>query len=56
MLTLQVGKSGRLPIYLCMVVAAGTAGTAMAVPLFAPPLPEHFFVSAILTEYFCKLQ
>ena len=26
-----------------MTIAAGTAGMAMAVPLFAPPPPEKFF-------------
>ena len=39
-----------------MAVGAGTAGTAMAIPLFAPPPPETFFVSANLTEQYCKLQ
>ena len=41
----------------CKAVAASTtAGTAMAIPLFGPPFPETFFVSANLTEQYCKLQ
>ena len=37
-----------------MAVAATRAG--MAIPLFALPPPETFFVLANLTEQYCKLQ